>query len=167
MVETKGGHPRFMELVQQIADLHARKSHDYGGGNPIGNLLNVEEFGVSPFIGVLVRMSDKWARLKSIVKTGEIRVTDEKLDDTLRDLSVYSLLAIVCLELEDKHKNGKIKTTFTPEEMKIIKQALRSAILLEKSLIKKFSSSKGWQLDKIDNAARRIDQYTKLLEKIQ
>lgn len=93
------GHPRFYTLLEEIADLHARKNADYSGTDPLSNLRMCEAFGVPASLGVLVRMSDKWSRVVNLVRKGmQGEVKDEGLADTLRDLSVYSLLAIILLE---------------------------------------------------------------------
>ncbi len=92
----KYGHKRFYELLDEIAQLHSSKSHDYGGKDPLSNL---REFG---WKGVIVRLGDKYCRLRNFAKQGELKVKDESLKDTLMDNAVYSLLAIVLFEEENK-----------------------------------------------------------------
>jgi hypothetical protein len=94
----KGGHPRFNELLIELSELHARKNSDYSGDNPLANLKECENYGVPAWKGVLIRLSDKYSRIKSIVKKGSVSVKDESLIDTLRDQAVYSLLAIILME---------------------------------------------------------------------
>jgi len=90
------GHKDFYRLLDQMAGLHSRKNADYSGGDPLSNLRACERFGVEPWRGVLVRMSDKWARITNLANKAA-EVTDETLEDTLMDLSVYALLCIVLL----------------------------------------------------------------------
>ena len=91
------GHKMFYELLDEIAEIHSNKSHDYGGkGNPLSNL---EIFG---WRGVIVRLGDKFCRLKNFYNQGEFKVKDENIIDTLLDLSIYSLLCIILLEEEHK-----------------------------------------------------------------
>jgi hypothetical protein len=97
-VLTTGGHPRFNELLIELSELHARKNSDYSGDNPLANLKECENYGVPAWKGVLIRLSDKYSRIRSIVKKGSISVKDESLIDTLRDQAVYSLLAIILME---------------------------------------------------------------------
>lgn len=82
---------RFEEILGELRDLHRRKGHDYGD-----NLSAVAELGLSPLLGILVRMSDKWRRIANLTHTGAPpRVADETLSDTLRDLASYAILALV------------------------------------------------------------------------
>jgi len=91
------GHKRFYELLDIIAEIHSNKSHDYGGkGSPLSNL---EIFG---WKGVIVRLGDKFCRLKNFYNQGEFKVKDENIKDTFIDMAIYSLLAIVLYEEENK-----------------------------------------------------------------
>ena len=96
------GHPKFNVLLQEIGELHSRKNHDYAGDDPLSNLKACVRLGQPPWLGCLVRMQDKMARLEQYAKTGEFLVKDESVGDTLRDLAVYSLLCrILCEEAEE------------------------------------------------------------------
>ncbi len=90
------GHPDFYKLLEQMADLHSRKNHDYAGtADPLKNLLACKRIGLDPFTGVVVRLQDKWSRLEEFMKSKELLVKDESVIDTLMDNAVYSLLAII------------------------------------------------------------------------
>ena len=56
------------------------------------------ELGVEPWKGILVRMSDKWARIVQL-STKEAAVKDETIEDTLLDLANYALLCILVRRL--------------------------------------------------------------------
>lgn len=94
-----GGHPLFFDVLEQMKEIHAAKNSDYNYNQkgPLDNFKESEKFGVDPFIGVLIRLSDKYARVKSLCikenMTGEVR--DESIEDTLIDLANYAILAIV------------------------------------------------------------------------
>lgn len=91
------GDPRFYKLLDELADLHSRKSHDYTPeGDPLQNFKRAEKFGVQPWKGCLVRMGDKFGRLEQLAsgKTAQ----NESLRDTLVDLAVYSLLCVLLLD---------------------------------------------------------------------
>lgn len=92
------GHPRFYELLQEMADLHSRKNHDYAGGDPLSNLRAPEEIGIPAAKGIIVRLMDKWGRLKTFFRGETYRVKEESVKDTLMDNAVYSLLCIIVLE---------------------------------------------------------------------
>lgn len=107
MIEAKDfhGHPGFYELLNQMAELHSRKNHDYAGkGTPLRNFYKCKEMGVTPFTGVMVRLSDKWSRLEAFMKQGILEVKGESVEDTLMDNAVYSLLAILLLREEKQNE---------------------------------------------------------------
>lgn len=92
------GHPRFYELLKIIEDLHDRKNSNYApDADPLANLRISENFGVKPWIGTLIRISDKFSRLQELAK-GKKDLVGENVKDTLLDLSIYSLLAIILYE---------------------------------------------------------------------
>ena len=94
--QKKWGHPDFYRLLDQMADLHSRKNHDYAGTkDPLKNLRACERLSLKPFLGVLVRLQDKWSRLEEFVNSGQLMVKNESVVDTLMDNAVYSLLAII------------------------------------------------------------------------
>ena len=98
--EQPGSLP-FLELLEELRQLHLSKSQDYGSeSDPLANIRQGAEFvGIEPWRGCLVRVADKVQRLKTYCRTG--RLVHEGVRDTLLDLSAYSLLAIVLFD-EDK-----------------------------------------------------------------
>lgn len=95
------GDPRFYALLEEIADLHSRKNHDYAKTTePLSNFRKCEAFGVPAFKGVLVRLSDKWSRIEQLA--GGKTAKNESLRDSLIDSAVYALLATLLLEDESK-----------------------------------------------------------------
>jgi hypothetical protein len=94
------GHDRFYELLQELADMHENKSHDYSstGTGPFDNFMSSQDFNVSPILGVLIRAGDKWARIKSMIKTGINMVREESLIDTLKDMASYCLIVVILIE---------------------------------------------------------------------
>jgi hypothetical protein len=98
------GHPMFYKLLDRMADLHSRKNHDYAGQDPLSNLKSSLRLGLSPFLGVLVRLQDKWSRLEQFARSGQLMVKDETVEDTLMDIAVYSLLGII---LRREEKEGR------------------------------------------------------------
>lgn len=101
--------PRFMELLKEMEDTYKRKNDGYAGvdsPDPFRNFRFSEMFGVSPFVGCLVRMSDKFIRITNLVKNPDADKVGESILDTLKDLSVYALIAI-CLYEEKYFKEDK------------------------------------------------------------
>lgn len=97
-----GGHERFYELLLEMADIHAKKNHDYASDqDPLSNLKGSSRLGIKPFTGVLIRLEDKWSRIEQLFRKDPM-VKDESITDTLMDNAVYSLLGIILLEEEKK-----------------------------------------------------------------
>lgn len=91
------GDPRFYQLLEEIADLHSRKNHDYApSSDPLANFRLCEKLGVESWKGVLVRMSDKWSRIQQLT-TGKTP-KNESLRDSLIDNAVYSLICVLLLD---------------------------------------------------------------------
>ena len=93
-------NPKFKALLDQILILHESKNSDYATTqDPLSNLKECRCFGVNPSIGVMVRISDKYSRMKQLLlkesqgKTNEVQ--NENIEDTAMDLAVYSLLFIL------------------------------------------------------------------------
>lgn len=91
------GDPRFYDLLNEIASLHSKKSHDYTpAGNPLANFHRAERFGVPAWKGALVRLGDKIGRLEQLASGKD--PANESMRDTLLDISVYALLALLLVE---------------------------------------------------------------------
>jgi hypothetical protein len=100
MSEPRRGDPRFYALLDELASVHERKSHDYAHeGDPLGNYRRSANFGVRPSTGILCRMSDKWTRLEQLTRAGA-EPKNESLRDSLIDNAVMSLLCVILLEDE-------------------------------------------------------------------
>jgi hypothetical protein len=106
------GSPRYLELCEAEKELHIRKNAGYAGADnpdPWANFRMSEAFGVSPFRGALVRLSDKYIRITNLVKDPNNDKVGESIVDTLSDLSAYGKIAI-CLWEEE---NGIIRPDHT------------------------------------------------------
>lgn len=90
---------RFRRIVTELADLYARKNEDYG--DSFGR--SVEKYGL---ISALTRISDKFNRLESLILAhGNAKVSDESLDDTLKDLAAYCIMTLVAREQQKEKEN--------------------------------------------------------------
>lgn len=95
---------RYLQLLREMETLHRAKAAGYSGqDNPDtwSNFREAERLGISPLLGVLVRMGDKYRRIQNLVRDHTNEQVGESLRDTLMDLASYSLIA-VCL-LEEEH----------------------------------------------------------------
>ena len=84
-------HKEFLDKMHQITKA---KNADYtGGGDAFKNFEGVETTGcVDTAQGFITRMWDKYMRICSFVKNGDLQVKDEVVEDTLMDLSNYCVL---------------------------------------------------------------------------
>ena len=93
---------RFMALLEVMKDIHIRKNAGYGGkDDPWKNFREAVELDVTASKGCLIRMSDKWARIKSLSRNRANDQVGESLQDTLIDLANYCLIEICLLEEEE------------------------------------------------------------------
>lgn len=88
----------FKVIIQEMYELTAAKNADYADADDaFANFRLVEDLGVvKTEEGIVVRMSDKFKRLTNLLHR-EGQVKDEGLEDTLKDLSVYSILLLLYL----------------------------------------------------------------------
>lgn len=94
-----GGDSRFLKKLEQIAETHSKKQHDYGQDNdPFANIRASRDFGVPPWVGAVIRLNDKVTRIKSFIKKGELK--NEPIEDAFQDIAVYSLIAWILYEEE-------------------------------------------------------------------
>lgn len=85
-IQTPGGRIAFDYACDNIVLLD-RKHRDYGP-------LNIASHGA---YGVVVRMSDKQARLNNLYRGGKRRKTvNESIRDTFKDIGNYSIIAQMC-----------------------------------------------------------------------
>lgn len=103
-----GGDPEYLALLDEMRDLHIRKNAGYSGDSVDrwANFRLSNSLGVSPFLGVLVRMSDKWIRITNLSKNNNFDMVNESLRDTLMDLAAYALIAICLLDEKQKWKQS-------------------------------------------------------------
>lgn len=91
------GSERFHELLDEIGELHDKKQSDYGRPtDPFANVRASEDFGVEGWVGALVRANDKMRRLQKAAQGGTL--ANEGVVDSLMDLAVYALIALVLYE---------------------------------------------------------------------
>ena len=76
----------FKNICEEMLSTFERKNHDYG--DSFGE--SIEKYGL---IAGLVRLSDKWNRLNSLIMgKKEVKVKDESTIDTLTDLACYAIM---------------------------------------------------------------------------
>lgn len=93
----------FYALLDEIRKLHDSKGSDYEGqGKPYCNLRGPEEWGVPAWVYAMTRCEEKMKRLKTFAKGSTLQ--HEGARDSLLDIAVLSLIAVVLLEENEKPK---------------------------------------------------------------
>ena len=76
------------DIIDELGNLLISKQRDYGPGN-INNA-----FG-GPTNGLLVRMGDKFERLKNLFTFGDGKPQHEPIEDSFKDLANYAIIALM------------------------------------------------------------------------
>jgi hypothetical protein len=108
--QTKGRHSpyrdrllqRHEEICKEARRLMRAKNCDYGADDD--PFRNFRSFGA---YGILVRLSDKLARIRGYVERGKFEVQDEQINDTCLDAINYVILLQAILEFGDECNGGK------------------------------------------------------------
>lgn len=82
-------------LEKELLPIARAKGHDYSGTEDTFD--NLRMFGS---YGVLVRLCDKFMRLKNFYDQGVLDVKDEKITDTMRDLINYAIYLLILYRQE-------------------------------------------------------------------
>lgn len=82
---------RFKIIVNELADLYARKNSDYG--DSFGD--TYRRFGMT---SALIRLTDKYNRVCSLAKENKQLVNDESIKDTLLDMAAYAIMTVMEIE---------------------------------------------------------------------
>lgn len=93
----------FKNILQHMEAIHESKDNDYSGKNEFANFYEAERVGVEAWKGAFIRLQDKYARCCNLISGTEQKVEDEKLEDTLMDLAIYSVI-VLCLREQRKEK---------------------------------------------------------------
>lgn len=88
----------FTIVCEDLKALYSNKNLDYG--DSFGK--SFQEWGMPM---ACIRLTDKLNRLCALTKSGEQRVQDESIEDTLRDLANYSIMTLIELNRRKRDKN--------------------------------------------------------------
>ena len=81
------------KICQSMTDLYERKNHDYG--DSFAKMR--KEFDNA----ILIRIYDKFSRLKTLKSGATQKVSDESIKDTLFDLANYCIMELVEMEMDE------------------------------------------------------------------
>lgn len=84
---------KFEEICAKLTELYVQKDTRYGGSFH----KQFETFGIN---SAVMRLGDKYERIKTLVQTTPEDCYDESIVDTLMDLANYSILTL--MELSDE-----------------------------------------------------------------
>ena len=85
----------FKDYTNQLAKILQEKNDAYGDSFT----KSIDEDGL---LVLKIRLGDKFNRVSSLIKRGELEENDESLEDTLLDMAGYSILGLKYLE---EHKD--------------------------------------------------------------
>lgn len=90
----------FRDITNSMANLYEAKNTDYG--DSFGQTF--EKLGL---ISAVTRISDKYNRLVSLATKPEtdIKVKDEKIEDTLTDMACYCIMTLIELQLSNQQNH--------------------------------------------------------------
>lgn len=87
----------FKDYTNHLAEVLQEKNDAYGDSFT----KSVDEDGL---LVLKIRLGDKFNRVSSLIKKGELKENDESLEDTLLDIAGYSVLGLKYLK---EHENDR------------------------------------------------------------
>lgn len=84
-------------ICKTMTDLYERKNHDYG--DSFAKMR--KEFDNA----ILIRIYDKFSRLKTLKSGAEQKVSDESIKDTLFDLANYCIMELIEMEMDENENH--------------------------------------------------------------
>ncbi len=105
---------QYLEFARQttsdLLELIEKKNADYTQASRTddfaANFRGSEDIGIPAIKGLHLRMSDKWQRVQSFQKTGNLK--GESVKDAYLDMMGYSLLALALLEESSSYEEGEV-----------------------------------------------------------
>lgn len=111
----RNGNPKFYELLEEMANTHDKKSHDYASNeNPSGNYHFAGQvanmFSHSPQdAGFVGRLAEKLYRIANLEGAGKA-AKNESVEDTERDICVIAALWIA--DRRQRREKAKAEETY-------------------------------------------------------
>ena len=88
----------FLKYTNHLAEILQEKNDAYGDSFS----KSLDEDGL---LVLKIRLGDKFNRISSLIKRGELKENDESLEDTLLDMAGYAILGLKYLEEYKNEKN--------------------------------------------------------------
>lgn len=122
---------RHKQICAGLSNLYAVKNHDYGDAFAIARKEQPATF--------LVHLFEKYNRLDTLSKTTDVQVSDETVEDTIRDIANYCIMELVERSFEADARNAAEKQL---EEEKAAKKKEADAKMAAKREAAAISSAK-------------------------
>ena len=91
-------HERFKQGLRVMEEVHDSKNQQYAGENGyLSNLKMCEAMRIPAWKGVIIRMTDKMARLMNL-SNSEGSELQREITDTFIDMAVYSGMGLIAYE---------------------------------------------------------------------
>lgn len=91
-------HERFKQNMKVMEEVHEIKNRQYAGGNGyLSNLRMCEAMGIPAWKGVIVRMTDKMAKLMNL-SNSEGSELQKEVTDAFIDMGVYSGMGLIAYQ---------------------------------------------------------------------
>ena len=123
----------FEDIINEIKEIHSKKSSDYGD-TEFANIRSSQDFGIKAWIGAMVRLNDKVKRIQQYITKGNLNY--ESIRDSLIDISVYAIIATVLFDEEESNKKQDkvIRQAFTEiaKENLQLKEDVHQSIIAER-----------------------------------
>lgn len=87
----------FANILGKMLETYKKKNHDYSVNGKSSFEKSFENFGLT---SLAIRLGDKVDRITAFAKTGNLQVTDERVEDTILDTAVYAVLGLVEIEYQ-------------------------------------------------------------------
>jgi hypothetical protein len=94
--------PSFQDILDELNKIQESKSRDYDGAAPLCNLRASVQFGIPPWLATMLRANDKMSRIANFARKGSLE--NEKVEDSLIDLAVYTIQALRLYREEKERK---------------------------------------------------------------
>lgn len=89
---------RHEEICKELNALYSKKNHDYGDSFH-------QTFLEEGMAMARIRLGDKFSRFKTLTKSGDQKISDESIRDTLIDLANYAIMTV--MEMEEPENDRK------------------------------------------------------------
>lgn len=98
---------RFQEILNELALMRKSKGEDYDSARGLqkvqfANIRAGEDWGVAPWIGCMIRATDKLRRIQKVAQGGTL--ANEGVRDSFIDLAVYTIIGLILWEETQIHE---------------------------------------------------------------